>query len=332
VSPRTARRKRQAWLAANGVDLPPVASNVVFTGDLKVGATLTGDYDYSSPQGTPESGSLYQWYAADDGIGTNEAPITGATSITYDVEEDYVDKYLSFGVIPSDGTLFGTEAFSDLDGPVIDVDPEWANVGLLVGFNVASGATLPVDESANAFVLERPNGPTISSTVTKFGIGAGYQDGTFRYWLRNNDDVQNRFGTGLFTIEGWFNLEASDAFNYFFGWNGSNAGLYRDAGAGTIVAYQGATLASGSFNFTTGTWRHVAVTRDATTLRIFVGGALIASAANSTNFSNGIVRIGTRDGTNSWHGWVDEFRTTKGVARYTAAFTPPTRAFPRTGP
>jgi hypothetical protein len=41
------------------------------------------------------------------------------------------------------------------------------------------------------------------------------------------------------------------------------------------------------------------------------------------------VRIGTLDGAN-WNfvGYLDDFRITKGVARYTANFTPPTAPLP----
>lgn len=89
----------------------PIASNVEITGVFEVGETLTASYDYYDPNGNPESGSIYQWYRSDnDSVWT---PIGGATALTYVLVEADVAKYIRFGVIPSDGSNFGAEAYSN---------------------------------------------------------------------------------------------------------------------------------------------------------------------------------------------------------------------------
>lgn len=94
----------------------PTALLVTFTGDLKDTETLTGDYDYHGADA--ESGSTFQWYAADDEDGTGAAAIVGATSSTYTLDTPEIGKFIAFEVTPSDGVLIGDPAISAYQGPV----------------------------------------------------------------------------------------------------------------------------------------------------------------------------------------------------------------------
>ena len=99
----------------------------------------------------------------------------------------------------------------------------------------------------------------------------------------------------------------------------------------------GVTLAQ----FFDNNWHHVAMTRTGDTLRVFVDGILggvtatitAAAALNTSVLSNYNFRVGSIttnfNEENSWKGAIDELRLTSGVARYSAAFTPPTAIFPR---
>ena len=80
-------------------------------------------------------------------------------------------------------------------------------------------------------------------------------------------------------------------------------------------------------------WHHYAVSKDSNTYRVFIDGALQASASNSTNLDqNKPIMIGNQHGNSSagysFNGYIDEVRITKGTARYTESFTAPTSAFP----
>ena len=76
-------------------------------------------------------------------------------------------------------------------------------------------------------------------------------------------------------------------------------------------------------------WVHIAVCRRSGTLYYFTGGILQNSANFTNNLTNKSVRLGaSREGSQSYGGHIDELRITKGVARYTANFTPPTEPFP----
>jgi len=78
------------------------------------------------------------------------------------------------------------------------------------------------------------------------------------------------------------------------------------------------------------TWYHVAASREGTSLRVFIDGVLVNTSTNSNNMNFGRLRVGSNgSNTGEWfHGWMDELRITKGVARYTANFTAPTAPFP----
>ncbi|HPA53539.1 MAG TPA: GLUG motif-containing protein [Bacillota bacterium] len=96
----------------------PTATNVAISGSLKAGQTLTGGYTYYDADGDAESGSVYQWYIADDDNGTNAAAIDGATNNTYTLLSTDVGFYVRFAVTPSDGSVSGTAVMSAWAGPV----------------------------------------------------------------------------------------------------------------------------------------------------------------------------------------------------------------------
>ena len=81
-------------------------------------------------------------------------------------------------------------------------------------------------------------------------------------------------------------------------------------------------------------WYHIAVTRQGSAFRLFVDGALVSTGTNpnaiassaSTPISVGGSPVYGSAATLS--GLIDDVRITVGTARYTAAFTPPTAAFP----
>lgn len=75
----------------------------------------------------------------------------------------------------------------------------------------------------------------------------------------------------------------------------------------------------------TGVWGHFALTRVGGIMRIFYNGVLKSSKTSTTGFA--IDSIGAAYNLFGSQ-YIDEFRITKGVARYTENFTPPTEPFP----
>ena len=80
-----------------------------------------------------------------------------------------------------------------------------------------------------------------------------------------------------------------------------------------------------------GAWAHFAVSRQGGDFRMFINGNLTASATSvglNINDSGGNVFIGRSEPGNYLNAYLNDFRITKGICRYSAPFTPPTSRFP----
>lgn len=113
--------------------------------------------------------------------------------------------------------------------------------------------------------------------------------------------------------------------------NGVPEIVMRGHGAGVV------TLTSAGGDVTTGAFTHIAAAREDGYVRLFVNGVIQAAGACNFDLSHAggprHLLVGAGDGNNPgsgspYHGAIDELRITKGVARYTENFTPPTEPFP----
>ena len=122
--------------------------------------------------------------------------------------------------------------------------------------------------------------------------------------------------------------------NLFSQRSGSNSGITWRYNASTeeIQFFYGEGIDgfnSGTDSVPLNTWTHVALTRSGNTFTHWVGGQ--SGGTNTITASMGYTRprIGTAvsQPNEYYKGYIDDFRITKGVARYTASFTPPTAQF-----
>jgi len=225
------------------------------------------------------------------------------------------------------GTAVYTSAFTPPTSPVSAV----SGTSLLCNFTNAS----IVDETGRN-VIETVGNAQIDTGVKKYGTGSMQFDGTGDY-LTIQTSPQLDFGTGDFTIEFWLYLNSIDSTSsvlskgsygpYLVYTTGSELTFYSSSN-GSSWTVSDLRITSG--NLTTSNWHHVAVTRSGNTFRTFFNGSL----ANSTTSSHSLVVNTTnldigrdRSSGNEINGYIDDFRITKGVARYTAGFTPPTQTF-----
>jgi len=79
-------------------------------------------------------------------------------------------------------------------------------------------------------------------------------------------------------------------------------------------------------------WNHIAISRSAGTIRMYVGGVLQQQVACFRTYVCNELNIGVDGSGNSnlygYTGRMDDLRVTKGTGLYTANFTPPSAAFP----
>jgi len=223
-------------------------------------------------------------------------------------------------------------------GPPAVTDPFWANVSALLHFDGADGSTVFIDQTARSWAAG--GNAQIDTALSKFGGASGLFDGSGDY-VYSNDSPLLDFGTGDFTAECFAYLQVNNTLQYIFSrYSGSGSlggfAMAVNASGKLMLVHQGvAFLTAGATTLPTGAWVHLAIARASGVVKLFVDGVEDASASSSTDFTAGIPTnsyIGVNyDGatfSQALNGNMDEFRITKGVARYTATFTPPAAPFP----
>lgn len=214
-------------------------------------------------------------------------------------------------------------------------DPFAANTVLAMHMDGVNGSTTFYDQCGKTVM---PSGNAqISTTQSKFGGSSAYFDGTVDCVSVPVSEDWN-FGTGDFTVEMYaYFLAHTSVMELVGNYKGSTTGwgLQRRSDTNTLSFHHGDTsLVSASWIPSDGVWYHIAVSRASNVLRLFVGGTQIgADTANSTNISGSTnpLLVGNLYLTGSYvqgfNGYIDDLRITKGVARYTTTFTPPTKQF-----
>ncbi len=230
------------------------------------------------------------------------------------------------------------------------LDQYYNSSSLLCHFDSLNPAGRFIDSSRNNFTITSNGDSRLSTSQYKFGGASAYFDGTADNLLINYNNAFNL--SGDFTIEVWFypiTLNGGMILNFAGGLNiawasyelvnntdginfaGSSANNGYDIGSET-----GATGRIGTVSVNT--WNHIAVTRQGNVYRGYINGVqgytqTLALTPYNPN-ARGLA-IGSNYAT-TWgvtpatvlNGYLDELRITKGVARYTANFTPSNAPFP----
>jgi hypothetical protein len=279
----------------------------------------------------------YQWKV--DGV-----TIVGATASTYTILQVDEAGQFTCEVTATNAAGSGTPQVSNTTTAV--PDPSFSSVVLLLGFEGSDAATSTTDQSPTTpHTLTFQGNAQLDTAQKKFGTASLLLDGTGDYLSRTTDADFNH--NVSFTMECWIRLNSTTfpqcMASVYANTNGIAGWIFQISATGQLnfIYYDGSTFtttASTGFTFSTGTWYHLAVSSamsgSAATDRIYIDGVYKAKTAytRSQNYSSAF-NLGRLGGSADRYvnGWIDEFRITKGVARYTteSSFTPPARAFAR---
>jgi len=171
----------------------------------------------------------------------------------------------------------------------------------------------------------------LSTAVKKFGSASLALDGDGDYaFIQSNNDFA--FGTGDFTIEGWFYRTATPTNMYLLDFRTSPSQaapmLLTESGTGLGYYVNGvAQITATNVMPSTNTWYHVAVSRSGTSTKLFINGTQAGSTwTDTTDYIASPLYIGTNASFLAgrfWTGYIDDLRIVKGAAVYTANFTAP---------
>lgn len=241
--------------------------------------------------------------------------------------------------------------------PLVSIasDPDFSSVVLLLDFDGADEATAITDLSSSGHTISFVNSAQLDTAQMQFGTASLLTDVDTEDHLLADDSNDWYFAAGDFTVEADIRLATlpdtdtnvefishyepnSGERSWTFGMENTSGqmrflGLHNETGGGGAANQIDYADISVSIN----TWYHVAYCRNGADFRMFLDGVQQGSTfdwdTDSLHDSDHELTImalgrGFPGPSNLVDGWIDNLRVTKGVARYTANFTPPTAAHP----
>ena len=231
----------------------------------------------------------------------------------------------------------------------VNGDPYYSNVSLLLPMTGANNSTTFTDYSPSPKTITRGGDTKISTAQSKWGNGSGYFDGTGDY-LSTPYSSAFDFGSGDGTVEAWVyiagnsvaDIDGSRSFVITSTWTNTISGwsllvLGNTTTTGTGLSFDSWSAPAGTqyratVSVSKNAWHHTAASVQSGTRRLFLDGALISGS--TITISGGYTQINAFNALNigktvssnyplPLNGYILDLRITKGVARYTANFTPP---------
>ncbi|MDH1429090.1 LamG domain-containing protein [Comamonas aquatica] len=238
-------------------------------------------------------------------------------------------------------------------------DPYFASVVLLLHMDGSNGSTATIDSSSSNKTMTAIGNAKLSTAQKKFGPSSALFDGNADYFSTPDSQDWN-LGTGDFTVEFSYYATSFPNGGAMLGtWSvseGQNSWLVGNPSSGQpgsppANAIRFVASANGRYDTSTvdiygtgpgslmvvNTWYHIAIVRGGGSFKLFINGKLLTTKAIGSQSSNAAIniyhnnfplKVGGIGTTTDANGYMDEVRITKGVARYSNDFFPPTGPFP----
>ncbi len=321
-------------------------SSTSYTIDLTEGnvfdITLTGNcaFTFANPPASGVAGSFTLYLTQD---GTGGRTVTWPTAVKWPsgseptilTEADDLNLF-SFFTIDGGATWYGSNLNPDL---LTGTNGNDSYTKLLLHMAGADASTTFIDSSPSSKSISVAGNTQVDTAQSKFGGTSAYFDGTGDLLEFANDLALD---SSDFTIDWWQrqNTRTSSQYDgaFIYDDNATNS-MYITIGAGAsghsfLVRNSGNTgwavqISLGSLP-SLDTWHHYAVVRNSNTWTVYINGSSAGSASysGSINSATGNFNIGWGGTSDSYFdGRIDEFRISKGIARWTTAFTPPTESY-----
>ena len=276
--------------------------------------------------GGTDRGELYGGSSTSNGLVLQLQSSTGTESITHSTESDFLNN-----------VTFNTVATQN---PSVIIPNNYTvdnYTKFLCHFDGVDGSVIFTDETGKS--ITAVGNAYINTAKRKFGSASGNFDGINSY-IRTPPGSDWDLGSDNFTIECWVNfssLQTSTFYNQATNANKFAAFAYSNAGNKlTFYDYDSAFNIKQECSWTPSinTWYHIAVTRNGLTdadWKIFINGisqtlTTQTGSGNPVNPQTSVVEIGVFTNIISFDdyfpGNIDEYRFSKGIARWTSNFIP----------
>jgi len=225
-------------------------------------------------------------------------------------------------------------------------DVHFPKVKLLLPFDGSNGATSTSDSSNSTQSVTFNNSAEISTTQSKFGgsslscpdgltsdvktswsaMPTGTEDFTIELWAYFIDRTGGGRTETDFGIWGNRNTSGTDNIHLYVGYPDDNM-------LGFLINDTDVQLTT-TWNVTSNlnAWHHIALTRASNTFRLFVDGTQVGTATSTASMTRSYSDLFIGSSGHTWNatratrGFIDGFRITRSIARYTSAFTAPSSA------
>lgn len=282
--------------------------------------TVVADGSWHHIAVTRESGTVKIYIdGVVEGSGSNSTTFdfSGHKIGTRDETADATSKFS--GTIAEFRTVVGTAVYtSNFTPPTAPLTDVTNTLALVQGTNASI-----IDKSQSVKSITLNGDATSSTTQTKYLTSSMYFDGAGDYIVADGLAL----GSIDFTVEFWMRgSDVNPSSNFRIIEQTTGAFAVDIGSAGKIRAHRsGGNFKTAEGVLTQDTWHHVAVVREGTgtnEAKIYIDGTLEATGTLGDDYTDTVFEIG---GNSTYYtGYLSDVRITKGLARYTANFTPPT--------